>query len=120
MGLPLFTPAPVNREGKVLGVVNNRVIAHHVGLGGKLAHKVPYRLMATYSLNAGRYDQSLSLFRSRPQQLSMALEVSSPKLFRNFSLQLSLGLYGDVGELYVNNFGVMMRLSCSGGWRKGQ
>ncbi len=116
IGLPLFVPKPVNEDGLALGVCNNRVVAHHMGIGGKFAHRIPYRFKATYSRNYGQYTQSLDLFNSSPYQLSFALEVDVPKLFRKIPLSLSVGAYGDAGELYEDNFGLTLRLTYSGEW----
>lgn len=60
VGLPLFFPAGT-RTGTwspalvTLGVENNRIRAHHLGLGGSLFRRHPYRLMLTYSRNYGTY-----------------------------------------------------------------
>ena len=115
-GLPLFTPKPVSADGIVLGVCNNRVVAHHIGLGGKLARKIPYRFKATYSKNFGQYYQSVSLFETAPWQVSLALEVDVPRLFRNLPVSFSIGAYGDTGELYEDSFGLILKLSYGGQW----
>ena len=117
IGLPLFTPSPVNGDGLVLGVCNNRVVAHHLAIAGKVARKIPYRFKATYSRNYGKYTNSLSIFSSVPEQLSLALEVTLPRLGRSLPVSLSAGLYGDVGELYPDNFGLTLSLSWAGRWR---
>ena len=113
-GLPLFTPMPANADGTVYGVCNNRVLAHHVGLGGKIARRIPYRLKATFSLNYGQYRQRLSVFEHRLSQISLAFEMDFPHILRNVPVSLSVGLYGDTGELYQDNFGLTIRLSYSG------
>ena len=115
-GLPLFTPKPVSADGIVLGVCNNRVVAHHIGLGGKLVRKIPYRFKATYSKNFGQYYQSVSLFETAPWQVSLALEVDVPRLFRNLPVSFSIGAYGDTGELYEDSFGLILKLSYGGQW----
>lgn len=115
-GLPLITPSPVDENGLVPGVCNNRITAHHIGIGGKIARKVPYRLKATYSKNFGRYRQSETLFESAPEQFSLALEVDFPRFSAKIPLAFSVGLYGDAGDLYGDNFGLTLRLSYSGHW----
>lgn len=118
IGLPLITPKPVNEDGIVLGVCNNRVVAHHFGMAGKFARKVPYRFKATYSKNYGLYTQSIKeLFEQAPEQLSLALEVDFPRFAEKLPLAVSVGVYGDVGELYQNNFGLTLRLSYGGSWK---
>ncbi|MBO4263502.1 MAG: hypothetical protein J5871_02330, partial [Bacteroidales bacterium] len=60
VGNPLFFPTGTRAGtwspvGETLGVENNRLLAHHFALSGKLFRKVPYKLLLTYSLNYGRY-----------------------------------------------------------------
>ena len=119
-GLPLFTASPVSENGIVPGVCNNRVVAHHVGVGGKIARTVPYRFKATYSRNYGLYLQSLSLFEKSPWQVSLAMEADVPHIFRHLPLGLSVGLYGDIGELYEDSFGLILKLSYGGQWSRGR
>lgn len=115
IGLPLFTPMPANEDGIVMGVVNNRVIAHHLGLAGVIARTVPYKLLVTYSKNFGRYSYQMEPFKSSvPEQVSMALEATLPRVVRKVPVSITLGLYGDVGELYPNNFGATLKLNYYG------
>ena len=60
IGEPLFYPSGTRSRtwtpGLVtLGVENNRIRAHHLGLSGKLFRSQPYRLMLTWSQNYGTY-----------------------------------------------------------------
>ena len=111
IGLPLITPVAPDADGIVLGVNNNRLTAHHFGIGGKIARVLPYKFMATYSRNFGTYGRP---FAKRLDQVSLALETTLPRLGKKVPLSLSLGLYGDFGELYPDNFGLTLRLSWSG------
>lgn len=115
-GLPLFTPMPANADGLVLGVCNNRVVAHHIGIGGKFARRIPYRFKVTYSRNYGQYSQRLELFDTVPEQISLALEVDFPRISRMFPVAVSVGAYGDAGGLYEDSFGMTLRLSYTGKW----
>ena len=60
IGNPLFLPGGVH-EGKWTsaiinrGIENNRLKSHHIGIGGKLLRKHPYKFMLTYSDNDGNY-----------------------------------------------------------------
>lgn len=58
-GDPLFfakgTRAGTWSPAGCLGVENNRLRAYHIGLGGKLFRRQPYRLMLTLSQNYGTY-----------------------------------------------------------------
>lgn len=114
VGLPLFTPMPVNADGTTYGVANNRLVAHHVGIGGRIAHCVPYRLKATYSISDVPYGSVLPVMKTKPRQLSAGFEVSSPLLGKHFPVSVALGLYGDYGGLYLNNYGLTVRLRLCG------
>ena len=113
-GLPLFTPMPADGDGVTMGVCNNRVVAHHIGIAGKIVRKIPYRFKATYSENYGNYSQTLDIFGKALRQVSLALEVDIPAFSDKWPLALSVGAYGDVGELYRDSFGLTLRLSYSG------
>ena len=114
IGLPLMTPEAVGEDGKVPGVVNNRIRAHHVGLKGN-AGMLPYCFKATYSSNWGNFGMSGdSIFNSRPWQLSLALELDFGRVVTNLPVSLSVGAYGDIGKLYRNCFGLTMKISASG------
>lgn len=113
-GLPLFTPMPADGDGVTMGVCNNRVVAHHIGIAGKIVRKIPYRFKATYSENYGNYSQTLDIFGKALRQVSLALEVDIPAFSDKWPLALSVGAYGDVGELYRDSFGMTLRLSYSG------
>ena len=118
IGLPLFTPMPAGADGLVYGVCNNRVVAHHIGIAGSLARKIPYRFKATWSRNFGQYTQRIGLFDSVPEQLSLALEVDFPRFSARIPVAVSAGIYGDVGELYTDCFGLTVRLSYTGNYKK--
>jgi len=49
IGNPLFTPSDSN-----LGILNNRIVAHHAGLSGSI-ESVEYTAKVTYSRNYGKY-----------------------------------------------------------------
>ena len=114
IGIPLFTPMPVNADGMTYGVANNRLVAHHVGIGGQIAHCVPYRLKATYSVSDVPYGSVLPVMETKPKQLSVGFEVSSPLLGKHFPVAVSMGVYGDYGELYLNNYGLTLKLGWGG------
>ncbi|MEE3390598.1 MAG: capsule assembly Wzi family protein [Candidatus Cryptobacteroides sp.] len=114
MGLALMTPMPVGSDGVVLGIANNRIRAHHIGIAGKVARKVPYRLKATYSINYGNYTQRIEAFKSAPKQFSCAFEVNFPKFIKAFPCLVSAGAYIDKGSLYADNLGLTLRLTLAG------
>ncbi len=110
VGTPFITPKARNEEGITLGVYNNRITAHYLGIKGYIAKKLPYKLKLSYSKNYGTYGTSLA---NKPEQFSFGLETA---LLRkaDFPLHLDLGLYGDYGKLFSNNFGISLKISRNG------
>lgn len=106
IGCPLMTPGFFNH---VLIIVNNRIIAHHLGIRGVAFRTTPYKFLLTYSKNYGIYDIPLI---NKPLQFSGALEVSLP--FKKMPFTIETGVYGDFGSLLKNNIGLMIRLSRKG------
>lgn len=110
IGLPLVIPAAPGENGVTMGVISNRVRAHHFGIKGN-AGPVPYSFKATYSSNWGRYSNSSdSIFHTRPKQLSLALEVELSEQVTRIPLTFSVGAYGDFGKLYRNSAGLSLRV----------
>jgi len=129
---PLFYPngtraGIVNRYAEVsslasppCGTENNRVIAHHLGLGGKLFRKAPYRLMATFSQNYGTYEKSYagesplqkpwgSVKETPLIQFSFGLNGEIPGSLFNFDrFAITYGLYCDAGQVLEKQFGAIL------------
>lgn len=110
IGTPFITPKAAGEDGITLGVFNNRVIAHYVGVKGYICHKLPYTLRLSYSLNYGTYSDPLP---ERARQCSFGIEAGILRK-ANIPFQLDLGVYGDYGKLYDNNFGLTVTLSRNG------
>ena len=124
-GLPLAYPMYAGADGKVMGVASNSIVAHHFGLRGVAARKVPYRFLFTWSRHYGRtryFDQDQAWrFDGHPQQVSLALEGELPSGIlcrgergRRPWMSLGLGLYADFGKVFPDSFGITVRLSYSG------
>ena len=111
MGLPLMTPAMPDEDGICHGVVNTRVKGYNLGIKGLAAH-IPYKFRATYTENLGTYRNP---FPDKPWQLSIALEASFNK--ENFPATFTVGLYGDIGELYQDSIGLTLKIAYRGGTR---
>lgn len=108
IGLPLFIPNAPDSEGITHGVISNRLVAHHIGLKGNVYF--PYLFKCTFSRNYGRYHQGdSSPFANYPWQFSLALEVSLDRLLGKLPLNMSVGLYGDFGEVYKDSFGATLK-----------
>jgi len=112
------------RDRIVYGVENNRIIAHHIGLGGKFFRVAPYRLMLTYSRNYGTYkepyagesaaDKEWGTVQETPlHQFSCGLSGEVPIIQKKLKLTAVYGLYGDIGEVLANSFGVNLGLRLS-------
>ena len=117
VGNPLFFPAGTRKgtwdgSSVVLGVENNRLRAHHLGVSGRLFKKLPYKLMLTYSQNYGTYkrpyagksawNKDWGTVEETPlQQMSGAFLGEVPLK----SITLTYGLYADRGAVLPDVFG---------------
>ncbi len=112
IGCPLLIPSLPDSKGITMSMASTRVRAHHVGIKGVAMDLLPYRLMATYSRNYGRYNQAeSSRFNDIPQQFSMGLEVEfGQRFWPGLPLRVIVGAYGDVGELYRDSAGLTLKL----------
>lgn len=126
IGIPLFYPLGTHDgtrdpEGIVKGVENNRIKAHHIGLGGKLFRKAPYRLMLTWSRNYGIYpfpyagesawQKPWGSVKETPlHQFSAGLSGEIP-LFKG--LEITYGIYADKGAVLKDVMGVLAGVSYS-------
>ena len=110
IGLPLLLPHAPSEDGITYGIVCNRVRGHHFGIKGMVG-KLPYMLKATYSSNWGKYfNDTESVFNTRPKQLSLAFEVELGKQVTNLPVTFAAGAYGDFGKLYQNSVGLSLRV----------
>ena len=115
IGLPLILPASPDQDGVTNDVVSTRVRGCHLGLKGLVSRKIPYSFKATYTVNMGTYYQaSTSPFVSCPWQFSAALETGLLNTMFKLPIDLTLGVYGDVGELYQDSVGLTIRISYRG------
>lgn len=114
IGLPLIMSAAPGPDGIVMTSVNTRIRAFHAGVKGNLAKGLPYAFKGTFSLNYGRYRQAdNSFFVSRPWQLSLAFDLGLKRLFRTAPIDMNVGIYGDLGQLYQDSVGLTLKLSYS-------
>lgn len=134
IGDPLISPkgthdatwtGKVPASAPVLGVENNRIKAHHLSIAGHAFHRLPYKLMLTYSQNYGTYAKPYlgesqifkpwgTVHETPLHQLSAALVgevpfasvgiLSSQSSLRQ--LTLTYGLFADRGQLLPDAFGV--------------
>jgi hypothetical protein len=107
MASPLFSPIHFT-DGISTGIENTRIAMHHIGLEGTLNENIRWEGRFTYSHNLGTYDNP---YENPKDQFSsiVTFDYSHQKLPFN----LSLSLAADIGELYENRFGAMIKLSKS-------
>lgn len=124
IGEPLFYPAGTKDNTwtdrrMVLGVENNRIRAHHIGLSGKLFRAAPYRLMLTYSRNYGTYLHQYagecvyqkpwgSVPETPLRQFSAGFQGEIPFDIKSGFLNILYGVYADIGQVLGNKAGISL------------
>ena len=118
-----------DNSGFDFNVVNNRVVAHHVGIKGAIKG-IGYRLLSTFSTNYGTYgginggigewgsiDNPDAPYAFRPPQRQnyFLLEVESHPFSKHWSLLTSVTV--DAGQL-TDNVGVLVGLRREGVWTR--
>jgi len=125
LGTPFITTADYVREGLPSApgeyFINNRVSVLHIGLEGSI-EKCNYLLKASFSENYGTYyttDEEQSTDIPDPGAYGIFGQREQFSAYLDCSRELKSGLnFGctaafDVGELYYNSFGLIVRLSKS-------
>ncbi len=120
LGNPLFLTvnAPgIEMPARKFGITNNRIIAHHFGLMGRLSPSINYKLLATWSRNYGvyprLYHQVPNEFQAAPEQWSFLTKFSYQPAGFN-AIRFNLSLAADAGELYEDTFGVLFGVQLIG------
>jgi hypothetical protein len=102
-------------DGVCVSMASTRLRAHHFGIKGLAFKTVPYSFRSTYSRNYGKYHQRTdSPFVAQPWQLSLALEAELTKTLTGLPVVFSIGVYGDIGELYQNSAGLSLKILYAG------
>lgn len=102
---PFFNPIKVNADHSI--TLNNRLVAHYIGLKGTAWKKIPYSARFSYSMNYGTYGMPLT---DKPKQFSFGLEAGLHHI-KKLPFKMDLGVYGDIGKLYENSIGFSLKLS---------
>jgi len=109
IGTPLLMPA-LNEEGVSVGFRNNRVMMHHLGLGGQV-WGVQWKGLCTWSRNFGSRGYE---FPEPREQCSLLLQGGYGWSLRAGSvLQLSLGVAGDFGDMLPDAAGGFLKMHYS-------
>jgi hypothetical protein len=115
IGCPLILPMAPGEDGICMDMASTRLRAHHIGIKGLAFKKVPYIFKSTYSRNYGKYHmREGSPFVMQPWQLSLALEAELTESLTRLPVVFSIGVYGDVGELYQNCAGLSLKIRYDG------
>jgi hypothetical protein len=104
LGTPMITSPAIDKRSSGQVLVNNRLIAHHLGIMGWLTKNLRYRSLLTYSLN---YGTNASPFDPVRSELSLAADFHY-SLPQQPSWQLKAHLAGDFGNMYGPDFGLML------------
>ena len=108
IGTPLIT-SPILNETFSYEIMNNRVIAHHIGFEGSISSNLKYRNLITYSRNFGTYHHPFSMSR---EQFSWMVDLTHT--LGIFGLEAGAAFALDLGEMNGNNFGLLLSLRKSG------
>lgn len=103
LGTPLITSPVMNDNGSIR-MLNNKVIAHHLGVKGWLNDKLSYKTLITWSLNYGTNRNS---FEPKREDLSLMMELNY-LMGEKRQWMVKGKLAGDLGEMYGRNFGVYL------------
>lgn len=102
-----FITSPIYNKNNEIGLLNNRVQVHHIGLEGEY-NGYRYKGISSFSKNYGTYSNypTQDMLRST----NMLLEVSKHfKKFHQIDAGISVAL--DAGKAYGNNLGLMFKIS---------
>ena len=114
IGNPLYRSPIYNTDGTIR-VANNRFVGFHLGLDGKPAENLSYRMLATYQWGYGTYDDP---FDKKHENFSFLLEgkydiKSRLPLINNTSVTLGYGM--DVGRILNGiNYGFQLTIAKTG------
>lgn len=118
IGCPLILPQAPDKDGVTKDMASTRLRGHHFGIKGVVFNKIPYRALATYTKNMGKYKQPEdSFFASYPRQLSLALELEFGEKMHDLPIDFAIGAYADWGQLYQDSVGLTLRVVYGDGRR---
>ena len=104
IGTPLITSPIIDHLSSGQILINNKVVAHHLGMKGWIEEQLQYKAMFTYSMNYGRNGRS---FIPVKQEYSFLSEFHY-QLPKQPSLRVNLRLAADFGNMYGKNVGMLL------------
>lgn len=111
IGNPLFIPS----QFLDVGVINNRILAHHVGFASLLPRSMLLTTKATFSRNYGkRWDNRIidrgeqKLFEPYNEQWSLLLGINAPFQLQSHRLSVKMEVAYDTGGLVGDQFGILL------------
>ncbi|SHL05546.1 capsule assembly Wzi family protein [Xylanibacter ruminicola] len=107
MGNPLYRSPLYNDDGSIR-VADNRFVAWHLGISGKICEPLNYRVLSTYQTGLGTYNDP---FTSKQYNFSLLAELSW-QLKAGWSVRGALAM--DSGKLLGDNFGAQISIAKSG------
>lgn len=112
LGSPLFYPLKVDPEGTATSVANNRIVALHAGVMGHLFQRnLTWKLMATGSLNSGRYSGEYE-----PKRDQFHAMAEARYQFTKLPLWLSATVAADRGNLMTGHHQELNGVMVGVGW----
>ncbi len=108
-GNPLYL-SPIYNDNMEIECHGNRFIAWHIGIGGTIAKRLTYRLLASWQRCWGTYSYILPDPRENTSTLA-EIKYTDFSLFGHKGWNVSGAIAFDNGKLRGNNFGVQATIS---------
>lgn len=109
IGNPLAI-SPIYNPDNNLYFTSNRIIAHHLGIGGNPTGEIDYRMLLSYTRSWGTYGIPLPEVEDNVNFLA---EVSwKPRKLHGWHAKVGIGIDG--GDLLGKSFGVMLTIGKAG------
>lgn len=110
IGTSLITSPVIDRKSSGQIMLNNKVIAHHLGIKGWLTNNLYYRARMTYSTNYGTNNNP---FEPAKKEYSVLTEFNY-QLPEQPDWQFKMKLTADFGDMFGKNFGVYLGIAKKG------
>lgn len=109
IGTPFITSPLYNDNGDI-ATLNNRVVAHHIGVQGDI-YGFRYRALVSHADNYGRYQDGNDLLKSRNTALLLEVKKHVPQAW---GLDFSIAIGADIGTQFGNDVGLMVTIAKRG------